>query len=224
MESTNTLIITIDGPTGTGKSITSRILAEKLGLLYFDSGSYYRAVTYAALKNNIKPNDFNAICKTAAAIDLKFIENKVLLNNKDITPELKALEITNKVSQISRINALRRMAYDRLKKVKEEDRGILMEGKDTGVNVFPEADFKFYLISDLSARIARRHQDFLDLGQRFSKDKIEKELKLRDELETRKNPSVLRKADDAVIVDTTNMIIEEQVSYLYRLITNPDTE
>ncbi len=220
----NNMIVTIDGPSGTGKSITSKILAEKLDLMYFDSGSYYRAVTYAVLKGGIKQNDFNAICKTAAALNLEFIENTVLLDKKDITPELKALEITNKVSHISRINALRRMASERLKKVKEENRGLLMEGKDTGVTVFPEAEFKFYLVSDLSARIARRHQDFLDLGQKISKDKIEKELKLRDELETRKNPMVLRKADDAVVVDTTNMIIEEQVNYLYRIITNPDTE
>lgn len=218
------MIVTIDGPSGTGKSITSKMLAEKLDLMYFDSGSYYRAVTYAVLRNNIKQNDFNAICKLAAALDLEFIENTVLLNKKDITPELKALEITNKVSHISRINALRRMASERLKKIKQENRGLLMEGKDIGVTVFPEAEFKFYLVSDISARIARRHQDFLDLGQKISKDKIEKELKLRDELETRKNPMVLRKADDAVVVDTTNMIIEEQVSYLYRIITNPDTE
>lgn len=218
------MIVTIDGPSGTGKSITSKMLAEKLDLMYFDSGSYYRAVTYAVLRNNIKQNDFNAICKLAAALDLEFIENTILLNKKDITPELKALEITNKVSHISRINALRRMASERLKKIKQENRGLLMEGKDIGVTVFPEAEFKFYLVSDISARIARRHQDFLDLGQKISKDKIEKELKLRDELETRKNPMVLRKADDAVVVDTTNMIIEEQVSYLYRIITNPDTE
>jgi CMP/dCMP kinase len=218
------LIITIDGPSGTGKSITARMLAEKLDVGYFDSGSYYRAITYAVLRGNIKQNDYNAICKTASSINLKFIDNTVLLNDKDITSELKALEITNKVSNISRINALRRMVNERLKKVADTSKGLIMEGKDTGVNVFPEANYKFYIISDLSTRVARRHQDFLDLGQKISKDKIEKELKLRDEMEMRKNPVILKKAEKAIEVDTTNMIIEEQVNYLYRIITNPDIE
>ena len=136
MENEN-FIITIDGPTGTGKSVTAQYLAYKLGCKYYDTG-------------------------------------------------------------------------------------FVIEGKDTGVDVFPNAQFKFYLVSDMSARIARRQQDFLDNGQKFSKEKIAKELKLRDDVEIKKAPAIVKKAKDAIKVDTTNMIVEEQVNYLYRIITNPE--
>jgi cytidylate kinase len=102
--------------------------------------------------------------------------------------------------------------------------GMVMEGKDIGLTVFPKANFKFYLVSDMSARVARRHQDFLDFGQKIAKDKIEREIKLRDDMEIKKSPVILRKAENAIVVDTTNMIVEEQVNYLYRIITNPEAD
>ena len=218
------LIIAIDGPSGTGKSITSQLLAGKLGFKYIDSGSYYRAVTYFVLNNNIKLNDYLAICKAAQNIELKYTNETVLLDDVDMLAVFKRLDVTNKVSQISKIGALRRIINEKLVKLNDGETGIVMEGKDIGINVFPKANFKFYLVSDMNARIARRHQDFLDVGQRIAKDKIEREIKLRDDMEMKKSPVILRKAENAIVVDTTNMIVEEQVNYLYRIITNPEAD
>ncbi len=216
------LIVAIDGPSGTGKSITSQLLAGKLGFRYIDSGSYYRAVTYYVLNNNIKLNDFHAICKAAQGIELKFTNESVFQEDADMLKNFKRLDVTNKVSQISKIGALRRIINEKLMKLNDGTSGLVMEGKDIGINIFPDANFKFYLISDMSARVARRHQDFLDLGQKIAKDKIEREIKLRDDMEMKKSPVILRKAENAIVVDTTNMIVEEQVNYLFRIITNPE--
>jgi cytidylate kinase len=151
---------------------------------------------------------------------LIFENDKVMLDDADVTTQLRALDITNKVTNICKINALRRIINERLKKYAEDENGVLIEGKDIGVNVLPDAGYKFFITADMNARTARRHQDFLDLGQKISKDKIDKELKLRDEFELRKNPAILKRAENAEEVNTTNMILEEQVIYLYRIITN----
>jgi len=216
------LIVAIDGPSGTGKSITAQLLANKLGFRYIDSGSYYRAVTYYVLNNNVKLNDYLAICKAAQGIELTFTNETVTMNDVDMIKSFKRLDVTNKVSQISKIGALRRIITEKLIKLNDGETGMVMEGKDIGLTVFPKANFKFYLISDMSARVARRHQDFLDFGQKIAKDKIEREIKLRDDMEMKKSPVILRKAENAIVVDTTNMIVEEQVNYLYRIITNPE--
>ena len=216
------LIVAIDGPSGTGKSITAQLLADKLGFRYIDSGSYYRAVTYFVLNNNIKLNDYLAICKAAQGIELKYTNENVTMNDVDMIKNFKRLDVTNKVSQISKIGALRRIITEKLVKLNDGVTGMVMEGKDIGLTVFPKANFKFYLVSDMSARVARRHQDFLDFGQKIAKDKIEREIKLRDDMEMKKSPVILRKAENAIVVDTTNMIVEEQVNYLYRIITNPE--
>jgi cytidylate kinase len=216
------LIVAIDGPSGTGKSITAQLLAEKLGFRYIDSGSYYRAVTYYVLINNIKLNDYLAICKAAQGIELNFTNETVTMNDVDMIKNFKRLDVTNKVCQISKIGALRRIITEKLVKLNDGVAGMVMEGKDIGLTVFPKANFKFYLVSDMSARVARRHQDFLDFGQKIAKDKIEREIKLRDDMEMKKSPVILRKAENSIVVDTTNMIVEEQVNYLYRIITNPE--
>jgi cytidylate kinase len=217
------LTIAIDGLTGSGKSQLSKYLADKLDLTYIDSGLFYRAVMYKIIKNSIKTNDYMGICKAAQSMNLELAEDKVILDETDVTDALRTLDITNKVTNICKISALRRIINDRLKTYGEGEKGVLIEGKDIGVNVLPEAGYKFYITADVSARTARRYQDFLDSGQRIQKDKIEKEIKLRDEFELRKNPAILKRAENAVEVNTTNMILEEQVNYIYRIITNPVT-
>jgi len=217
----NKIIIAIDGPSGTGKSITAYYLSKKLGIAHIDSGIFYRAVTMQSIIAGIKPNDYHGLCKVAQETELRFDSDSVFMGETEISTQLRTLDITNKVSNVSRINTLRRIINDKLKKY-GQDNSLIMEGKNIGVDVFPDADFKFFIISDLSTRVARRQQEFMDNEQKIPKDKIEKELKLRDEIEKRRNPGILKKAGNAIIIDSTNMIIEEQVNHLYRIITNPE--
>jgi CMP/dCMP kinase len=214
-------IVAIDGPTGTGKSTTARLLAEKLGLKYIDSGAMYRAVTFELLKHHIKPNEIKKIIDIARKLNLEFEEDEVTLNGTSITNEIRSFEVTNKVSSVSKIRQIREIIVVKQREY-ARDRGVVMDGRDIGTVVFPSADFKFFLICDLNTRAARRQQDFLDMGIKIPIDKIITEIQKRDEIDMTRKISPLVKAQDAIEVDTTNLIIEEQVDCLYRkIISSP---
>ena len=211
------VVITIDGPTGTGKSTTARFLANKLKFNYIDSGFFYRAITFRALKDKLKPNEINKLSEIARKINLEFKEDSVFINGEDVIEALRSFDITNKVASISKIKQLRKIVNEKIRTIEFEN-GLVIDGKDMGTVVFPYADAKFFLICDFDARVARRQQEFLDLGHKILKDKIAIELKKRDEIDTRQNEGSHRKVQDMIEVDTTNMIIEEQVDFLYRKI------
>lgn len=215
------IIITIDGPSGTGKSTTARILAEKLNYIYIDSGAMYRAITLELIKNEIKPTDLKSIVDLTKAADMKFEGEEFILNGKNITKEIRSLEVTNKVSNVSAIKELRKILVDK-QRAFAKDNNVVMDGRDIGTVVFPEAKFKFFLVCDLKVRAARRRQDFIDHGFKIPVDKIMIELKKRDQIDTSRKESPLRKAKDAIEVNTTNMIIEEQVNFLYRKVIGLD--
>ena len=208
-------IIAIDGPSGTGKSTTARLLGERMNIQYIDSGKMYRGITYVLLKNNIKPNNIKRIIETTSSSEFELVNDNVYLNGKDITKKIKTLEVLNKVSSVSKIKELREILVKKLREF-GEDKNLIMDGKDIGTVVFPNADYKFFIICDLDTKAARRKQEFLDMGIKISKDKIIKELKKRDEMDMTRKISPLKKAKDAIEIDTTHMIIEEQVDLLYR--------
>lgn len=214
-------IITIDGPSGTGKSTTARILAEKLNYLYIDSGAMYRAITLELIRNNIKPTDLKSIIDLTKAAEMKFDGEEFILNGKNITKEIRSLEVTNKVSNVSAIKELRKILVEKQRAFAKEN-NVVMDGRDIGTVVFPEAKYKFFLVCDLKVRAARRRQDFIDHGFKIPIEKIMIELKKRDQIDTTRKESPLRKAKDAIEVNTTNMIIEEQVNFLYRKVIGLD--
>ncbi|MBI5402736.1 MAG: (d)CMP kinase [Ignavibacteriae bacterium] len=211
------VVITIDGPTGTGKSTTAKLLANKLKFDYIDSGFYYRAITHQALLDKLKPNDIHKLSEMAKKINLEFRDDSVFMNGEEVTETLRSFDITNKVAGISKIKQLRKIVNDKLKNY-HFDNGLVIDGKDMCTNVFPDANAKFYLVCDFDARVARRQQEFLDHGHKIMKDKIALELKKRDEIDLKHTGGVTRKTQDIIEVDTTNMIIEEQVDFLYRKI------
>src|SRR5690606_27090031 len=209
-------VVAIDGPSGTGKSTSAKILADKLKALYIDSGAMYRAVTFMVLKNNLDPkNNVKEIINLAKEADIKLDSEDVLLNNEKITKEIRSLEVTNKVSAVSKIKEVRDILVEKQRNYATEH-SVVMDGRDIGTVVFPKADIKFFLSCDLKTRAARRQQDFRDLGHKIPIDKIVLELKKRDDIDSNRKESPLRKSKDAVDVDTTNMIIEEQVDFMYK--------
>ena len=209
-------VVAIDGPSGTGKSTSAKILADKLKALYIDSGAMYRAVTLLALKNNLDPkNNVKDIINLAKGADIKLNSEEVSLDGKDVTKDIRSLDVTNKVSAVSKIKELRDSLVEKQRNY-AKDQSVVMDGRDIGTVVFPNADIKFFLVCDLKTRAARRQQDFRDMGHRIPIDKIVLELKKRDEIDSSRKESPLKKAKDAVEVDTTNMIIEEQVDYMYK--------
>lgn len=214
-------IVAIDGPSGTGKSTTARILAEKLGFLYIDSGAMYRAITLELLRNNVKPTDIKKITEITANANMLFEGEEFILNGKNITKEIRSLEVTNKVSSVSAIKEIRKILVDKQRSF-ASDSSVIMDGRDIGTVVFPNANFKFFLVCDLKTRAQRRRQDFIDHGLKIPVEKIMEELNKRDKIDSSRKESPLKKAKDAIEVNTTNMIIEEQVNFLYRKIKGLD--
>ncbi|MBK8980777.1 MAG: (d)CMP kinase [Ignavibacteria bacterium] len=215
------VVVAIDGPSGTGKSTTARILAEKLNFIYIDSGAMYRAITFELLKNNIKPNDIKKIVDITTKADIKFDGEEVFLNGKNITKEIRSLDVTSKVSSVSAIKDVRKILVNKQREYAKTN-DVVMDGRDIGTVVFPNAKFKFFLVCDLKTRAARRRQDFIEHGMKLPIEKIMAELKKRDTIDSTRKESPLKKAKDAVEVNTTNMIIEEQVNYLLRIVNGLD--
>jgi cytidylate kinase len=210
-------VVAIDGPSGTGKSTTAKLLAKRLNYLYIDSGAMYRAVTYSVLQNKIPVTDTAAIIEHTKGLDIVLEDEKVMLNGEDISAPVRGVQVTSNVSTISAIKEVREMLVAKQREYALTN-SVVMDGRDIGTVVFPYAQYKYFLICDLKTRAARRQQDFRDLGLEIATNKIVMELRKRDDIDTKREESPLRKADDAVEVDTTNMIIEEQVECIYRKI------
>ncbi|MCE1187820.1 MAG: (d)CMP kinase [Ignavibacteria bacterium] len=213
------IIIAIDGPAGSGKSTTARLVAMKLGYLYIDTGAMYRAVTYLALKENIL-HDTSAIVERLKKSDLRLIYKDgvttVLLNEEDVSEQIRYPEINANVSFISKIKEVREELVRAQRKMGESD-GIVMEGRDIGTVVLPHADLKIFMVAALQTRAQRRLEEFTVKGKALELDEVKANLAHRDSIDSSREINPLTKADDAIEVDTTHQTIEDQVNYIVEL-------
>ena len=213
------MIIAIDGPAGSGKSTTAKLLAKKLGFIYLDTGAMYRAVTLFLLNNKIDVNDISDVCKSLDKINLS-IDNKdkfeVYLNNMNVTDDLRQTSIDDLVSNVSKISDVRRKMIA-LQRDFSNNKNIVIEGRDIGSNVFPDADYKFFLIADVMERAKRRfNDDAYDKSLTISE--LAKRIEKRDKIDSNRLIAPLIKVDDAIEIDTTLLTIEEQVTKIYDII------
>lgn len=205
------MIITIDGPAGTGKTTVAKNLAEELGFTYFDTGSMYRAITYGVIKNGINIDNKEALQAFLDAypvhIESHFNEKRLFLGDEDVTASIRTQEVTNLVSKVSAIQAVR----DKLVATQRElSHGVnaVFEGRDMGTVVFPDADVKIFLTAELQVRAKRRYNELIakDPGNTtISLDSVLKDIDRRDKLDASRDISPMRPADDSVIIDTSNL-------------------
>jgi cytidylate kinase len=203
----NKIIIAIDGPAGAGKSTIAKIISKKLNIEYIDSGAFYRAITKNILDSNLKIDDYRKIVTLLESIELKLENNKIFINNTDMTDYLRTDLVTSYVSPVSSIIEVRKMVNEYLNEY-SQSKSVIMDGRDIGTIVFPDADYKFYLDASVEIRAERR---FKEGTSRQNLQEIKEAIIRRDENDKTKEYGALKIADDAIYIDTTNMSKDDVV-------------
>ena len=211
------MIIAIDGPAATGKSSTAKAVAEELGFMYLDTGAMYRAVTLAVLEKNISLTHDYDIKSFLASLDLNilYLEKTLVieLDQVDVTKHIRDPKVTAKVSEVSALPSVRKTMVKFQRKL-ASDKDCIVEGRDIGTVVFPDADLKFYMIADSSIRAERRKKDLFNLGKNKDIGELETEIKNRDRKDSTRVHSPLSKAEDSIIIDTSHLDFCEQVNMI----------
>jgi cytidylate kinase len=216
-------VVAIDGPAGSGKSTVAKQAARALGFDYVDTGAMYRAVTLAALRSDVDPEDGKALGRLAKKSAIAFRRDevgsqKVTLNGQDITDGIRMPDVTANVSAVSAHTSVRNELVNQQRDIAETaDKGAVVEGRDVGTVVFPRAMLKIYLDASIEERARRRRQDMAAVGVKVDDEELVKLLKKRDEMDSSRDASPLVKAADAVVVDTTVMSVDEAVGLVVRL-------
>lgn len=216
------IIIAIDGPAGSGKSTTAKIVAEKLGYIYIDTGAMYRAVTLACIERNTEIID-EEVNKVVDSIKIELKQSdlgqRTILDGKDVSYDIRRPDVTKLVSPVSA------MFYVREKMVEQQREmglsgGVVMDGRDIGTVVFPQAELKIFLIASIEARASRRLKELQLKGFQSDVNEIARQIEARDEYDSSRENSPLRKADDAIEIDTSELTIEEQSTQIIDLAIN----
>ncbi|EJP19170.1 cytidylate kinase [Peptostreptococcaceae bacterium AS15] len=203
------MIIAFDGPAGSGKSTVAKIISEKLGITYLDTGAMYRAVTLYFLENDVDFNDENQVKINLEKIELEFINDKLYLNNKDVSVQIREKNVNDNVSFVSAIRIVRKKMVDLQRKMSGK-KSVVLDGRDIGTVVFPNADYKFYVTASVDVRARRRYEEELQKGKtNISFDEVKKSMENRDYIDSNREVTPLRKADDAIEIDTSGMSIEQ---------------
>ncbi len=209
------IVIAIDGFSSTGKSTLARVLAQKLNYTYVDSGAMYRAITLYFYQQNIQLDDVKEVLNALEHIEVHFEENIICLNGEKVESQIRAMEISNRVSEVSAIEAVRHFAVEQQQRMGEK-KGIVMDGRDIGTTVFPQAELKIYLTADPTIRANRRFQEILQKDSTIDFKTVADNLKHRDHIDSTREVSPLRIATDAVILDNSTLSFDQTVETAYQ--------
>ncbi len=209
------LTIAMDGPAGSGKSTIAQRLAEKLDYLYLNSGSMYRAMTLLALREGGNPADVSALIQLAKSCRIDFSNNgkTTLLNGEDVSDDLRTPEIDRAIADIAKIPDIRREMVRQQRRIGENG-GIIVEGRDVTTIVFPEADLKFYISASVEERAKRRFTEQQAKDIETTLEQVEQDIRERDQMDKSREHSPLQTAEDAIVVDTTSMTINQAVEFV----------
>ena len=206
------MIIAIDGPAGSGKSTIAKLLAKELGYTYIDTGAMYRAVALKIKRLGIDPDNKEAVVNVLKETDIRLKTNeeiKVFLDGEDVSSEIRTEEIGKIASKIARYPEVRKILVEMQRKIGEEAKNAVIEGRDTGTVIFPDADIKIFMTAKPEVRAERRYKELKEKGFDVSYEEILKEIVERDKLDTTREDSPLKPAKDAIIIDTSDKTLKD---------------
>ncbi|KNF07445.1 cytidylate kinase Cmk [Gottschalkia purinilytica] len=205
--------VAIDGPAGAGKSTIAKIIAEKLNIIYIDTGAMYRAFTLKLVKNNIDFNDIKTIKNTLRDTTIDFKNNHIFLDGIIVDEEIRTNEISSKVSLVAKIKEVREKLVEIQRDI-AKNKSIIMDGRDIGTSVLPNAEFKFFITASVEERASRRYKELIDKGISIDFDKLKNDIIKRDRIDSTRSIAPLKKSEDAIEVDTTNKNINEVIELI----------
>ena len=215
------MIVAIDGPAASGKSTTAKMVAKKLEMTYLDTGAMYRAVTLALLRSNTDLDDYDSICQIVDELELDIYDKGsktiVKLDGEDVSQEIRSMPVTENVSVVSAMKYVRQTMVEIQRNIGKKT-NCVVEGRDIGTVVFPDAEFKIFMVADVNMRAERRFKDLHEMGESRSFQDVLADLKRRDEKDSTRAYSPLQKADEAIEIDTSMLSIDQQVEKIINLL------
>ena len=213
--------IAIDGPAGAGKSTISKAVSKELGFIYVDTGALYRAVGYYVVKNGVNTKDEKTVseCLSKISVELKFVNStqRVFLNGEDVSDFIRTPEISMAASDVSALPCVRKFLFETQQKIAREN-NVVMDGRDIGTVVLPNADVKIFLTASPEERARRRYDELILKGQEVNYDDVLKDVITRDYNDSHREIAPLKQADDAVLIDTTGNTLEKSIEVLLNAI------
>lgn len=210
--------IAIDGPAGAGKSTIAKLIGEKYNLMYINTGSMYRAVTLFAMKEGIEPTQVDELCELIDTLNMYFKNENLFVNDVDVTEELRSIQVTNNVSRYASILKVRQKLVQMQQKIAEEY-DVIMDGRDIGTVVLKDASLKIFLTARAEERAKRRYDELIAKNVKVDYNNILEDIKKRDYIDSNREVDPLRKAEDAIEIDSSTMDINEVVDLISKYIS-----
>ena len=215
------MIVAIDGPAASGKSTTAKMVAKKLEMTYLDTGAMYRAVTLALLRSNTDLDDYDSVCQVVDELELDIYDQGsktvVKLDGEDVSQAIRSMQVTENVSAVSAVKYVREAMVEIQRNIGKKT-NCVVEGRDIGTVVFPDAEFKIFMVADVKMRAERRLKELHEMGENRSLQEVMTDLKRRDEKDSTRSHSPLQKADEAIEIDTSMLSIDQQVEKIINLV------
>lgn len=214
--------IAIDGPAAAGKSTVAKVVAKKLSYVYIDTGAMYRTITYAALEQKVDIENEEKLMEVVKNVNIEFQQGEntqlVFLNGQDVSEVIRTPQVTNRVSIVAKHRLVREEMVRRQQELAEKG-GVVMDGRDIGTHVLPDAEVKIFMLASVEERAERRHLENINKGFDSNLEQLKKEIAQRDKLDSEREVSPLKKADDALELDTTSLSIEEVVQKIMSIVS-----